>query len=150
MKRSNRSGSILAILGLIAIVAVGTALAQSLNPVMIVRVPFQFTVGDRTLPAGEYRILREHQSVVRLEDGSGKGVANIIVNLTEAKRAPEEGKLIFHGYSGRYFLKEVWRAGSIEGQVLPTTRTEREIARKQKPIEVALLARLAGDTEKAH
>jgi len=146
----NRFCKSLATLSLFAMLAAGLVIAQSLNPVMIVRVPFDFTVGDRTLPAGEYRILREHQSVVRLEDGSGKGVANIIVNVTEAKRAPEEGKLVFHGYSGRYFLKEVWRAGSIEGQVLPTTRTEREIARKQKPIEVALLARQADEVGKAH
>ncbi len=131
----------LAALTLFAMLAAGLVIAQSMNPAMVVRVPFEFTAGDRTLPAGEYRILREHQSVVRLEDVSGRGLVNIITNSAEAKVAPEDGKLVFHGYSGRYFLAEVWRAGSQEGQTLPVTRAEKELARNQKPVQVALLVR---------
>lgn len=137
----NQMCKTLVALSLFAMLAMGEALAQSQNPLMIVRVPFEFSVGNRTLPAGEYRFLRPHQSAVLLEDSAGRGLANIITNAAEIKTAPVEGKLVFRGYSGRYFLAEVWRAGDQNGQTVPVSHAEQEIAKKQKPILLAVVVR---------
>ncbi len=124
----------LAALCLFAMLAAGLA-AQSLNSVMVVRIPFEFTAGNRMFPAGEYRFLHVHQSVVRLEDSSRRGLANLMTHATVTNAAPEQGKLVFHGYSGRYFLAEIWMAGGQQGQVLPIGPEEKEIARNQKLME---------------
>ena len=126
-------------LSLFAMLATGLVFAQSLNGTMVVRVPFEFKAGDRTLPAGEYRVLRVQQSVVLLEDASGRGLLNLLTNATQAKSAPEQGMLVFHRYSDRYFLAEIWMAGREDGQVLPVSHEEKEVARNQKPVETALL-----------
>ena len=128
-------------LSAIVILATGSAIAQSQNPVMKVQVPFQFTAGNLTLPAGDYRLLRPHQSVVLLEDSAGRGLANIITNSAENHRAQADGKLVFRGYNGRYFLAEVWRAGAQNGQTLPISGVEREFARNHKPVLLALVVR---------
>lgn len=128
-------------LSLFAMLATGLVVAQSFNGPMVVRVPFEFKAGGQTLPAGEYRVLRVHQSVVRLEDASGRGLLHLISNAKRAKSAPEEGMLVFHRYSDRYFLAEVWMAGREDGQALPVGHEEKEIARNQKLVETSLLVR---------
>lgn len=137
----NQMCKTLVALSLFAMLAMGEALAQSQNPVMIVRIPFEFSVGNRTLPAGEYRFLRPHQSVVLLEDAAGRGLSNIITHTAENKTAPVDGKLVFRGYNGRYFLAEVWRAGDQNGQTVPPSRAEQEMAKQRRPILLALVVR---------
>ena len=52
-----------------------------------------------------------------------------------------ESKLIFNRYGNKYFLSQIWTAGSKSGRELPKSQRETELAGKQAKREVAVLAR---------
>jgi hypothetical protein len=98
---------------------------------MVVDIPFAFTAGSATLPAGEYR-------VQKLDRNS----AVLLIHCWDAR----ESKLVFNRYGNRYFLSQVWNAGSIRGRQLPISPREKEmpqLARNETKTEITLVARLS-------
>jgi len=109
-----------------------SAYAQSSLLISKVEIPFDFSVGDRTLPAGVYSVTRIFQDkvtlLIRSEDGR-----EAIMTLTapvEAKERPETWKLVFHHYGESYFLSQIWEPGSRDGRQLSKSRTEQSIERE--------------------
>jgi hypothetical protein len=106
-------------------------------------VPFDFVVGDRAYPAGEY-ILKAVQNdgggVIRIENVQEVSSAFIPSNPC-AKAVPStETKLVFHRMAGRYFLYQIWTAGNITGREFPKGRVEVELARNHEEPELVILA----------
>lgn len=132
MKRQFLKGftMLMLILAVSLITAVVNANAQSSQSVRG-QIPFEFFVGDKKMPAGEYAV----KSVTQLDSGiavsSIDGASNAI-QLTNAAAgdSPEANKavLIFHRYGHRYYLSQVWRG--TEGRELLKSRTERAILRE--------------------
>src|SRR6266403_1429077 len=115
---------------------------------MVVDIPFAFVAGNATLPAGEYRVqkLDGNSAVVLIRSSDANAAAVVLSNAAQAKETPTQSKLIFKRYDNRYFLSQVWRAGSIRGRELMKSRSEKEIsqsARFETKGEVTLLARLS-------
>ena len=115
---------------------------------MLVNIPFAFVAGNATLPAGEYRIqkLDASSAVVLINCSDASASAMVLSNAAQAKEAQTQSKLVFKRYANRYFLSQVWTAGSIRGRELPKSRAEKEIAqsvRLETTGEVTLVARLA-------
>ena len=126
---------------------VATQVARADEP-MLVNIPFAFTAGNVTLPAGEYRVEKLHgnSTVVLIRCSEANATAVVLSNAAQAKETPTQSKLIFKRYDNRYFLSQVWRAGSISGRELLKSRAEEEItksARFETKGEVTLLARLS-------
>ena len=115
------------------IVMVGAAHGQSLGTKMRINIPFDFTVGNNKLPAGEYAIGRAQPSSgdTVLLITNVKEVANLLPLTNAAQRVePKDADtLVFHRYGDQYFLFQVWPAGATVGRVIPTSRSEREVAR---------------------
>lgn len=110
-------------------------------------VPFAFTVGKTTLPAGEYAVKGAPVGNGALLIQSVEAGTSIYVPAFAAeKSAPQtECKLIFHRYGGRYFLWQVWSAGTAIGRELPKSAKEKEEAltsRREAMEEVTIVARL--------
>ncbi|HUC55153.1 MAG TPA: hypothetical protein VMR90_13965 [Candidatus Cybelea sp.] len=128
-------------------IVVASQVAQADEP-MLVNIPFAFVVGNLTLPAGEYRVetLDRNSAVVLIRCSGAGPSAMVLSNAAQAKDKPTQSKLIFMRYNNRYFLSQVWNAGSTSGRQLQKSQAEKEIAqsaRFETKGEVTLVARLA-------
>src|SRR6266566_141435 len=124
-----------------------TQVARADEP-MLVNIPFAFVAGNATLPAGEYRVekLNGNSAVVLIRCSDANAAAVVLSNAAQANERQSGSKLVFNRYDNRYFLSQVWRAGSIRGRELMKSRSEKEIsqsARFETKGEVTLLARLS-------
>lgn len=123
------------------VTAVVSANAQSRNTV-VASIPFEFVVGDRTLPAGEYRL----QPVTAQGDalaikGADNGESAVrLADPIQATRKSAHARLVFHRYGQSYFLAQVWSGDTI-GWKLVKSRQERAMARE--------LASIASKSEQA-
>ena len=127
-------------LGLLA--ATQTVRAQS--PVLV-NIPFEFTVGKMTLPAGEYRVVKEFASPALLIQRTDRSASTYVTSMAVASGQPQaQTKLVFHRYGDAYFLAQVWRAGESQGRGLPKSAKEKEqaMARNEAPDQVTIVARL--------
>ena len=127
-------------------IIVAAQVAQADEP-MLVNIPFAFVAGNVTLPAGEYRVqkLDRNSAVVLIRCSDATASAMVVTHAAQAKELQTESKLIFNQYGNRYFLSQVWTAGSIRGRQLLKSPQEKEIsqvARIETKSEFTLVARL--------
>ena len=120
--------------GLFAILAAATpARAQSAHE-QTASIPFSFNVGDKSFPAGDYRVrqLNPASDRVALEIKSADGRAGrvTLTSFVHKGKAIERARLVFTRYDEQYFLSEVWTPALDAGLKLPTSRSERTLARK--------------------
>jgi len=111
--------------------AVASANAQLSIPIKA-RIPFDFNVGDKKLPAGEYtfsRLSGVSDNKVMLVRGVGGGVLQS-TSEAEVLRPKNESTLVSHKYGDQYFLEQIWTGGEQEGTELPESRGERTIQRQ--------------------
>jgi membrane-bound lytic murein transglycosylase len=126
---------------------VAAQVAKADDP-MLVNIPFAFVAGNTTLPAGEYRVqkLDGNSAVLLIRCSDASKAAMVLSNTTQAKEIQTQSKLIFKRYESRYFLSQVWSAGSNRGREVLKSRAEKEIAqsaRLENTGEVTLIARLS-------
>jgi len=119
--------SLISLLSLLLVA--GLAIAQSNN--VRANVPFSFTVGSETLPAGTYDI-RAMSSDPKVLLVQAQGGSSIIVgsNAAESLKGAEKTKLVFNRYRDQYFLAEIWVQGATRGRQLPKTSREKELAKE--------------------
>jgi len=103
----------------------GTSFAQS-NGVRA-NVPFDFTVGDKLLPAGTYTIKEQSDHVIVIRNHDKPITALSLVNGA-SNRSPNGGKLKFHRYGSQYFLSEILCEQADMNLQVPTSDTERRTA----------------------
>ncbi len=124
---------------------VATQVARAQEP-MLVNIPFAFVAGNASLPAGEYRVqkLEGNSAVVLIRCSDASASAMVITNAAQANERQSGSKLVFNRCN-RYFLSQVWTAGSIRGRQLLKSPGEKEIAQVasiETKAEVTLVARL--------
>jgi hypothetical protein len=113
------------LLVLLAVVSAGANSGLNLRATL----PFEFTVGDKTLPAGTYTVQSINSYgvlVIRSEDDTQYTL--ILTRAVEAKTEQEPAKLAFRKYGDVYFLADVWMYGG--GQELSKSRKERQVIRE--------------------
>lgn len=91
-------------------------------------VPFEFHIGGKVMPAGNYRIspTNNNSVVIAAMEPDGPRAA-ALTNLSGGGNAHDRSELVFTRYGDKYFLRQIWRAGLSNGRELPPARTEREI-----------------------
>jgi hypothetical protein len=118
----------LALAGASAVVANGQSNAR-----LVAHVPFDFVIGDKTLPAGEYSVAATDQSGDTIAIANSQGDAAIrLSSPSERKGREKAAQLVFHRYGSTYFLAQVWRAGEATGRELSKSNQERGMARELK------------------
>jgi hypothetical protein len=119
-------------LSLITVISLTTVSAQS--PVQLkVDVPFDFVVGEKTLPAGQYSVRsasRYLQDALLIQSADGRKSALVVTNTITGKTGENRARLIFHQYGDKCFLAQVWSPGLITGRSLPETGLQRELDRE--------------------
>ena len=106
---------ILTLAGVLSLlVAVGPVYAQQVN--VKGNIPFEFKVGDQTLPAGTYSVVSASPlgtPIMRLVNDRRTTVALILCDKNNSGQVAEGTALVFHRYGDRYFLAHL-RIDSVD------------------------------------
>ncbi len=107
-----------------------------------VNIPFAFELGSHHFDAGKYSIISSLDGrALSLQNGSNSGVT---LTMWESNNKPSAAaKVVFHHYGDRYFLREVWGAGTNEYLKCVDTRAE---MKAQKEIRSQIAASAAQAT----
>jgi hypothetical protein len=129
----------------LAIAALTGASATAGDTIAIrTKVPFDFTVGDRQVPAGDYRFERIWSPRVILMSSFDRGTALSVPDSTVAGQAAgRPNTLIFNQYGDRYFLREIRLGDGPGGVQLPRSRSEKEAMSAHRPVRTTLTASVA-------
>jgi hypothetical protein len=103
----------------------GTSFAQSTG--VRANVPFDFTVGNKLLPAGTYTIKEQSDHVIVITNHD-KPIAAISLVNGDSNQSPNGGKLMFHRYGSQYFLSEILCDRANMNLQVPTSNTEKRTA----------------------
>jgi hypothetical protein len=117
-----------------------TAMAQAPEKITF-HALFDFTVANKTLPAGNYTIrpLSPSRLLIRSEDGHEAVIA--ATYAVQAKKTPTETQLIFARYGDQYFLYQMFVPGIDTGRELPRSHVEVQIAKTVTPVLVSVTGR---------
>jgi len=108
----------------------GLAQAQFGAWVVNVDIPFEFSVGKKTFPAGNYSIIRTAPDRLALRDSQAGVVAFMITHsVQQATRA--QTKLVFRIDGGQHVLAQVWFANNQYGNELAPTKPRLAMANVQ-------------------
>jgi len=106
---------------------------------LIANIPFQFNVGNETLPAGEYTVLSvmadSSNVVLKMQNQDGKSSAMFQATAVEGK-AQDRTMLVFHRYGSKYFFAQAWVDGEKFGLQAPKSRAERVTEREFAAIKM--------------
>jgi hypothetical protein len=119
---------LISLMGLVFLWA-GTGHAQ--QTILTTKVPFEFTVGNRTLPAGDYRVVLISPDVLSLRDAEGSTLATIVTTQAISFAKPLNAKLMFKVENGRYALSQLWTGDSTIGYQLWVSQPMKVVARNQ-------------------
>jgi len=111
---------------------------------IVANVPFEFTVANKVMPAGQWTAQRatigEGMLLIRNLD------ANITVpSVTlpgESKTEARTCALVFNRYGDRYFLTAIKVEGDRETYRIPENKAEAELRSENRPAEEVIVASL--------
>jgi len=121
--------TVLALLMTLAFITVATsANAQTLKR-QVANIPFEFYVGEATLPAGQYEVMSTSaaREAVRVRSTENSDVAIRLTSSAYKLDPVKKGVLVFHRYGNRYFLSEIWTGGESTGRRLLKSSAEKAI-----------------------
>lgn len=123
----NRLRSAFLALGLLLAVSA----AQAQETAVKADIPFNFVVGNQTLPAGEYTVLNQGAvgQAVLIRSYAGKTALFASTQPCSSSGPSAKTKLVFHTSAGRYFLYQIWTEGNSSGRQIPKSRAEVELAK---------------------
>ncbi len=87
--------------------------AQSSGETIVSSIPFEFRVGDKPFPAGDYRLTHQARALPELEiqsaDGKHHAVLTSITRLARLHKGNDsEASLVFDIVGETHYLSEIW------------------------------------------
>ncbi|HZD49382.1 MAG TPA: hypothetical protein VE178_11620 [Silvibacterium sp.] len=131
--------TVTALLALAGLVSAGSALAQSRHEVRA-SVPFEFSVGNKVLPAGNYTFDSESGPTLTnavLIQNVDQPKYSVLVRGVEAPwevqpiYVAQHTRLVFDNYSGEHFLREVRGPLAAVNVEIPKSKAEQGAAHNQ-------------------
>ena len=104
-----RIASILTGLSLAVLFFGALAHAQSVQR-MTVNIPFEFTVGSISLPAGRYEFIHNDDDIYQVRDAQGRSLFIMTSASVQTGGLPEKSMLKFATVDGRHVLAQIWNA----------------------------------------
>jgi len=117
----------ISLFALVSSLTIGIASAQ--ERAVKADVPFDFTVGNKLVPAGTYTISAVSYDVIEVQNSD-----NHVALLTTTTHDPNESKankLVFDKIGDQYFLSEVLRSSADMNMSVPASKAEKR-AREQE------------------
>jgi hypothetical protein len=102
-----RIASILTGLSL-AVLFFGTSAHAQSERRMFGNIPFDFTVGSLSLPAGQYEFRAVGNDIIQIRDADGRSLLTLSSAPVEANRFPEKSALKFAVVNGHHVLIQIW------------------------------------------
>jgi len=127
---------ITAILAVVMAFAAISAQAQSVIKKQTFEVPFQFNVGDKVMPAGEYTFTADAQ-IIRVRSKNGK--AHVIALPQRTLRAgltENEVKLTFRHYGDQYYLSQIWLQDGVGRELKRQRPASTDVALNEGTVNV--------------
>jgi hypothetical protein len=125
--------TMIAMIVLVGSMAVAAKAQTSGRAQLTANIPFEFNVGNKTLPAGEYTVTQVNpasdHAVLRLRSRDGSAGAMVQMGSVIGK-AQESAKLIFNRYGNHYFFAQAWVDGDNAGFEAQKSRAERAAGRE--------------------
>lgn len=126
MKR--QAYTMIALLVLVGSMAVAAQAQSNGRTELRASIPFEFIVGDKSMPAGEYTISRINPSsdlaVLQFRSKDGRSTVMVRMNNVIA-RASDSSRLIFNSYGSERYLSQAWTDGDANGLQAPRSKAER-------------------------
>lgn len=116
------------------------AFAQEIN--VQAKVPFDFMLGDKLYPAGQYsvqNVIPDHQ-MLRLRNTTSRSAAFIPYHPASSQVPAERTQLVFHRLGKTYFLYQIQVAGSTLGREFLRSHLETEMALNETDKETVIAA----------
>jgi hypothetical protein len=123
----------IALFALVSFVTVGFASAQ--ERAVKADVPFDFTVGNKLVPAGTYTISAGSYGVIEIRNRDAH-VAMLSRTYPDDKQS-KTAKLVFHKYGDQYFLSEILCASADMNMAVPTSKAETRAHDQQASLQNA-------------
>jgi len=117
-----------ALFTLAALVTAGGAMAQ--GRAVRATVPFDFTVGDKLLPAGNYEVSKPSSSFVEIQNRDNHATA-LTTTTYSSHDSRQKAELVFNRYGNQYFLSEVLCETASINVTVPPSKLEKR-ARMQE------------------
>jgi len=130
---NNKTYRIVAILGIFLAFAVISVKAQVPSKVEV-NIPFEFSAGKTTLPAGTYTVKRMsgNNVTLRSKDGHSSVILNApVTNSSSDPNAVE--RVVFERYGDQYALAQIWLTADTGRQIWTNKK-----GAKSGHIEIAL------------
>jgi hypothetical protein len=124
----------IALLAIANFAMAGMSFAQSYG--VKANVPFDFTVGNKLLPAGTYTLMRESSELIEIRNHD-KPIAVLTIASKDANKSADGGKLIFHKYGDQYFLSEILSDWDTMNVRVPRSKTETRVRLQQAMVHPA-------------
>ena len=108
---------------------------------MVVKIPFDFLVGSKGLPAGTYTVEKRGEALW-INDGSGNNAA-ILTNAVDNRGFRQGNMLVFNRYHEHYFLSEArWSDySSARGLIKSAMETRIASSSSSQPVTIAASVR---------
>jgi hypothetical protein len=133
-------------LGVLTLAGAQNASAQIVDPIEFTT-SFAFTVGNTTLPAGNYTAKADDDNPQIFELTGKNAVALFAVEQTTSRQVPSMTEVVFNRYGDTYVLKSLWMEGSTSGVTTTAAEGERHAAKAAvTPREQRLVGRKAATT----
>ena len=124
---------IFSVLSLFVTLAVGSVYAQS-DMHLKVNIPFEFSVGNEALPAGEYTVRHLFQGVLVIQNAD-RSTTKVFSSIgARANKTLDESSLVFHRYEDEHFLSKIWTTGNDTGHEIFKSRAEGAYSRKEQSV----------------
>ena len=133
--------TMIALLVLVGAMAVAARAQTAGRAQMRVSIPFQFHVGDTTLPAGDFLVqpLNPTSDGATLQISRKDGSANTIINMIGASGDTQSmTKLVFRRYGNQHYFAEVWIDGEKDGLQAPKSKAERATQKELAALNVKM------------
>ena len=127
---NNRNVRILTALSLAVLWLAGVVQAQYVPHYVKVSIPFDFTVGKKSLPEGDY-LLACTPGHIELRDAHDHVVASIITHSVESLQSSAAPKLVFTTDAGDHALRQVWTENNHLGYELTPSKAAASLAKQR-------------------
>ena len=95
-------------------------------------IPFDFMVGSKRLPKGEYVIESLNDAGTLTIRNAKKGKAITFMTIKGKMMEKPKSRLVFHRYGEQYFLARVWDGSTDTILKLDKSKTEKKVAKLAK------------------
>ncbi len=120
----------------LALAFAASAQAQTALNYKTFAVPFSFKVGNKELPAGEYKITADNQ-IIRVQKTDGKANA---VTLSQRTRGVNhnlnDAKITFRRYGAQYYLSQVWLPDNLGRELKRPRREITDVAQNFSVVDI--------------